>query len=233
MVALARLQSLTLLPSGARLAVVGGIAAGAVSAAAFALMPLGLLERLVVASGVASLVAAAAPPLGTTARAVLALGTGFTAAAVAWSALYLLVGPGGMFEGVLRAEPLAAPSAPVVRRADAHPDAPPRRPVSASELGTPLMDVEPSERTLPRDLEQPLAAFDPGAILAAPREPVRPVTPLAARPAPKPIGRIETFALAPLPGAGSGPKPDPAPPQTIEALLRRLEQGANRRAGMG
>lgn len=217
MVAFPRLQSLT-----PNVAPIGAALTGASVAAVFALMPGALLERAVWASGIAALVPAAAPPLGITARAVLALVAGGLGAAIVWSALYLLVGPGGLLEG-LRSRNRDVPA---VRRADAHPDAPPRRPVSAAELGTPLMDVAPVERPLPRDLEQPLAAFDPAAIPDHPRAPVRPVAPLAV----KPITRIETFALDPAPA--STIKPELASAQTIESLLRRLEQGTRRRASM-
>ncbi|MCI1142294.1 hypothetical protein MOP88_08260 [Sphingomonas sp. WKB10] len=65
-----------------------------------------------------------------TARAVLALAGGALAGAVIWSALFLLFGPGGLLA------PRAASSdgVPVLRRADAHPDAPARRPLSAADL---------------------------------------------------------------------------------------------------
>lgn len=210
---------------------IGGVAAGALVAAGFAVMPHAILERAVWASGIAAFLPAAAPPLGLTARAVLALLAGGLTAAIAWSALYLVFGPGGLLEGAVRRNR----DAPQVRRADAHPDAPPRRPVSAAELGTPLMDVPPVERPLPRDLEQPLAAFDPAAIPAEPLAPVRPVAALFAKPietpAAKPITRIETFALNPV--SATAPRPAPAAPQSIEALLRRLEQGASRRVNAG
>ena len=44
--------------------------------------------------------------------------------------------------------------------------APPRRPMTAADLGTPLMErmTPPVERPLPADLDQPLAAFDPAAV---------------------------------------------------------------------
>ena len=72
---------------------------------------------------------------------------------------------------------------------------------------------------MPTDLDTPLAAIDPGAIPALPREPVRPVAPLA------PGERLQTFALAPP----APRQPVATEPPSIEALLRRLEQGAGRR----
>lgn len=224
--------------------VTGAAIAGAAVALAAMLMPPGMLEGLAWDSGIAALIPAAAPPLGVTARALLALGGAGVAAAVAWAALYLLWGQGG---------PLATTrgDAPVLRRADAHPDAPPRWPISAADLGTPLMEVE---RAIPADLDQPIAAFDPYAIPAAAREPVRPVSPVElVRPAapiavpraevvagavdsdaprPLPLGRgerIETFEFTPV--VRIAPRaPEPEAPATIDTLLRRLEEGAVRRA---
>ena len=208
----------------------GAAALGALVALAVATASGASLDHAVEASGLASLVPVAAPPLGATARGLLALTAGGGVAAVVWAALYLVFGAGGAF---------AAPKAssdrvPAVRRADAHPDAPPRRPLTAAELddvsapteweeedaSSEFVPVtEPAERNLPADLDTPLAAFDPAAIPAAPREPVRPVAPLA------PGERLQTFALAPPPPKAAAP----AEPPSIEALLRRLEHGAERR----
>ena len=157
------------LPVGAAIAV------AVVAAVCFAVMPGSALEPLVWRTGIAALIPAAQPPLGLTARAVLALATAGVGAAVTWSALFLLVGPGGLLVRPAR----RTDGVPVVRRADAHPDAPPRRPMSAADLGTPLMEVSAAnpvelERSIPADLDQPLAAFDPHAILPVP--PVAPLT---------------------------------------------------------
>lgn len=223
MVAFIRSQGLTgVIP------VAGGVVAGASAVALFTLLPADSLSSLVWSSGIAALVPAAAPPLGITARALLALGGGVVAAAVAWSALFLLFGPGGWLAPKARGA-----GVPAVRRGDAHPDCPPRRPMSATELGTPMMEINalPGERALPRDLDQPLHAFDPGSVPDVPREPVRAVAPLA-RPALAPGERLETFALDPLP-AGPAIAPqrrEPPSQETIEALLRRLEEGADRRS---
>lgn len=98
-------------------------------------VPVELLQRAVVASGLPHLVAAAAPPLGFTARALVAL---------------LLTGFGGVLGlvvgwrlGARHRVPVdpatalevedAAPIAPRVRARDAHPDAPPRRPLVVSD----------------------------------------------------------------------------------------------------
>lgn len=205
---------------------IGGVLAGVVVAAFFLLISTDALESLVVNSGVASLVPAAAPPLGSTARVMLAFAFGALAASVLWSALFLLFGPGGLVSFETR----RSDGVPVIRRADAHPDAPPRKPMSASDLGTPMMDVPVPERPLPRDLDEPLSAFDPGALLPEPLAPVRPVTPLKVVPDREPeLGPITTFELTPMVRPVRD-TPEPVSPPTIEALLRRLEQGAGRRS---
>lgn len=194
-------------------------------------LPDAWLDAAVRAAGVAAVLPAAQSPLGATARGVLALGGGALAAAVAWAALYLLFGP----RGLLAARMPAADGVPIVRRADAHPDAPPRRPMTAAELNGPPAPIGravapvpaipvpmsgPLEREVPADLDVPLAALDPAAIPAAPREPVRALAPLA------PGERLQIFALAPPPPK----RAEPAEPPTIDALLRRLELGAGTRS---
>ncbi|MCP3735107.1 hypothetical protein M9979_09525 [Sphingomonas sp. RP10(2022)] len=204
----------------------GGALAGLAVAALFLLLPDTVLEDWVWRSGLPSLVAAAEPPLGTTARAVLTLAGGGLAAAVVWSALFLLFGPGGL----LTPKAVAVEGVPVLRRADAHPDAPARRPLSAADLGvpTPPEDVAPVApppppvvQAIPVDLDLPLAAFHPGALPDVPREPVRPVAPL--RP---PVALVEGERIATVQLPRSPAESTTAP--SIEALLKRLEQSARR-----
>ena len=157
----------------------GAIAAASLTALVFVAMPASLLDSLVVASGAPSALGAAQPPLGWTARACLALLTGSAIGLIAWAALFLAVGPRRVLIRLPVRRPRAA-GVPAVRRADAHPDAPPRPPILAErDLGTPFLDVHApeEERPLPVDLTTPLAAVDPRAILPVPREPVRPVPP--------------------------------------------------------
>ena len=201
------------------LPVYGAVAGGVVMAAVVALLSTGTLESLVWTTGVAALVPAASPPLGLTARMLLALGSGLLVGALLWSSLFLLFGPGGL---LARRAP-REDGMPVIRRADAHPDAPPRKPMTAADLGTPMMEVgigasgARDERTIPVDLDLPLAAFDPKAILPVPMEPVRPVPPLvqptmpvsSTMPVPptmiapvievSPTAEPETFVTAPAP----------------------------------
>lgn len=150
-------------------------------------VPVELLQRVVVASGLPHLVAAAAPPLGFTARALVAL---------------LLTGLGGVIGLALGLRLSArhrvaidpatwaevqddAPVAPRVRARDAHPDAPPRRPLVVSadmidESETAIL-IDESASTLPRlrplaaddalSAELAPAAFDPFAIYENEEEP--------------------------------------------------------------
>jgi hypothetical protein len=184
----------------------GAVAGGVVMAAIVAMLSTETLENLVWTTGVAALVPAALPPLGLTARVLLALGSGLLVGALLWSSLFLLFGPGGLLAKRTPRED----GVPVVRRADAHPDAPPRKPMSAADLGTPMMEVGVGgsggvrdERTIPADLDLPLAAFDPKAILPVPMAPVRPVSPLA-QPMIAPVvdmprsAEPSTFVTAPL-----------------------------------
>lgn len=106
-----------------------------------AMAPADLLENLVAASGLPNLVGAAEPPLGGKARAILSFVAG-SGAALALLAAYLVLEyraraarnrPSfGMTEGV-----------PALRRGDAHPDAPARRPIFAA------MDLGVVEEPLP------------------------------------------------------------------------------------
>ncbi|HVI99777.1 MAG TPA: hypothetical protein VM657_12010 [Sphingomonas sp.] len=200
---------------------------GLATALFFALAPIGLIEGLATGSGLVRVLPVAAPPLGITARMALILAGGAGVTALLWAGLYLAVGTRALaltFGGE-RAE-ADADEVPVLRRADAHPDAPARRPISAArDLGEPVIDLDPPARDLPDDLDLPLAAYDPGAILPVPAEPVRPVAPLARIERPQvidPGDRLETFVLKPV-------APRARPEATIHALLDRLEQGVARR----
>ena len=163
-----------------------------------ATVPSDVLNAAVDRAGFASILPAAASPIGTTGRTILALLAGAAIAACgllpqakAWvldrmdtfaRAPRTRVGSGGERE-----------EAPVVRRADAHPDAPPRRPIrAASDLGDPLPIfgeedqrsaplTPPAEQSLPADLDRPLAEFDPAAVPLHPMAPPEPIAPLVRR----------------------------------------------------
>jgi len=188
----------------------GAVTGGLLMTVIVALLSTETLEGLVWTTGVAALVPAASPPLGMTARVLLALGSGLLVGALLWSSLFLLFGPGGMLAKRTPRED----GMPVIRRADAHPDAPPRKPMSAADLGTPLMEVGVAgatdgaardERAIPADLDLPLAAYDPKAMRPVPMEPARPVAPLAQPTMVAPViesastAQPETFVTAPVP----------------------------------
>ena len=197
------------------LPVLGGAASAFVAAAAVVLLPADALASMIEGGGLPALFEAARPPLGGTARALLALGAATASGAVAWAALFLLFGPGGPF-----AREGGEDGMPVTRSADAHPDAPPRRPLGAVDLRPPA--PPPAECPLPADLDLPIAAFHPAALPPVPREPARPVPPLAPPREPLRAGeRISSVELPPARSAESG-----AP--SIESLLARLERGAER-----
>lgn len=208
-------------------AAIGAGFAGALAAAGMAAMPAPMLATLIDTLGLPDLIAAAAPPIGVTGRVLFALACGGVIGSVVWAVIVLAVGThwrrSASEEGM-----------PVLRRADIHPDAPARRPIFASEeLGPPLPPVQPViaaapaplpqplAQPLPRNLDVPLAQYDPDAIPAVPAEPVRAIAPIAAVRG----ERMETFALTPL--RRDVPLPEDRP--SLHALIDRLEKGAGRR----
>jgi hypothetical protein len=201
---------------------VGG-ALGLAVAAAIAVMPAGLLESLVMKSDVPAVLAAAAPPLGATARVLLLLVAGGGVALFAGLGLWLSFGNRYIALGRGPVDP----DLPQLRRADSHPDAPPRALVRAHrDLGAPPPAAAP-ERALPADLDSPLAEYDPGAIPDVPRAPVPAVAPLVRFERPQlidPGDRFETFDLVPV---------ATEPTATLHALLDRLERGFARRPQPG
>ncbi|GAA0330298.1 hypothetical protein GCM10009087_45600 [Sphingomonas oligophenolica] len=234
MVFVSRRQRLNLPIAPLVAALIGGL-----TALVFALMPVDRLEDFVIDSGIAAVLPAAEPPLGDTARAVLIMVGGGGTALIAWFALFLMIGARAIV--IQRSGASDEGRAPVLRRADAHPDAPARRPLFANrELGTPFLDVranrpihivadlreaedarfEPvtEERDLPADLDTPLAAFDPQAIPEEPLDWFRKPAPLLRTPRRQvfdPSERFETFDLTPMrrsaPSPLSPPTPFPAP----------------------
>jgi len=219
---------------------------GGVAAAVCFVLPVPMLEGLVSDSGLPSVLSAAAPPLGLNARLAIAGGAGGLVAVFSWLALFIVLGSRGLTIG--RAKDVDGDAAPVLRRADAHPDAPARAPLLATrDLGTPFLEVsapvkaeavdhvdqidstprpapEPIvEQDLPFDLEQPLAAFDPEAIPEVPMPPPVQIAPLRqpARPATFDTSeRFETFELTPIRRTPPPPRLSPAPRQREQAIAR-------------
>lgn len=215
-----------------------GLIAGVLIAAGSALIPGAVLESWVRASGLPDVIAAAEPPLGLTARAVLSVLGGGVAGMLIWRLAVLIVGArivtlGGALN--TEGENGAGRHVPIIRRADAHPDAPPRAPLHATrELGTPFLDIHAPlvagpldapgaqgaidaldiamARDVPDNLDIPLAAFDPLAFSAARGSGHRmgqgmamPISRFAAG------ERIETFELTPIVRA---PQPEVGSPST-------------------
>ncbi|WP_294322105.1 hypothetical protein [uncultured Sphingomonas sp.] len=208
-------------------------ASGLIVAIAIAVVPMWRIETVVSGTGLPALLPIAAPPLGWTARAALMLVTALAVAVPVWIALTLLA--------VRR--PVALPAAdavveeapPSVRRADAHPDAPPRPPVRAArDLGMPFLDpVAPGEAevTLPRDLDTPMAMFDPAALPMVPAAPPPTVRPLF-RPVTADPEAIAADEPAPEPPVEPPVEPvaDPAPTAAgLSDLIDRLDRGLQRR----
>jgi hypothetical protein len=164
-----------------------GVAVGIVT------VPSDVLNAAVDRGGFSTVLPAAASPIGATGRTLIALLTGLLIAACGFAPQLkaLLVERVDAFARRPRPAATGEEDAPVVRRADAHPDAPPRRPIrAASDLGDPLPIFgeedrrsaplpPPLERPLPDDLDRPLADFDPAAVPLRPMAPPEPVAPLA------------------------------------------------------
>lgn len=179
------------------IAAVGAGVLAALAGLAVLVAPTALLEAFAVDSGIAAIVAAAEPPLGMTARAALTLAAAGTMFALAWVLLDLL-GPGRTVAlDRLPALPKLPDLPGFAVRALAGADAPgtkaqretAREPVRAArDLGVPFLQVSVArapapipdvERELPKDLDLPLAHFDPGAVPSVPAQPVPLVAALA------------------------------------------------------
>lgn len=200
---------------------------GVIAAALVAAMPQASLDVLMWRLWLPQIIPAATPPIGATGRTLLALAVlapFAVAAALAWRLR-------GRTPTLLKRRTVSR-EVPTIRRADAHPDHPPRRPIRAEEdLGPPLpiITIAPArgvpepEQPLPADLDQRLASFDPISIPDVPREPCRAVPPLAVvvvpareedeEPVEEPI--LDFLAEAPEPEAEPEPEPVPAEPQPI------------------
>ena len=177
--------------------------AGTGAAVAVLTLPVGLLELVVSSTGVSELVPATAPPLGETARLLVA---GFAGTMTAGAAMaighadatdrgeekmgFALSKLTAMARGG-RERP-ALQGVPTLRRADAHPDAPARRPIFASEdFGA--SDIFARPVPAPEREPEPEPAAVPPAMTKAPVE-----AKVAAAPA-------QTLAAADIPARPSEP----------------------------
>ncbi|HEX8579702.1 MAG TPA: hypothetical protein VF655_08940 [Allosphingosinicella sp.] len=197
-----------------------GLAGAAFAFAAFAL-PEWRLTQLALGSGLANIFPPAQPPLGLTARALFAGGVGVIALIGSYLLLRLADRPRVAKREVTEAD---APPEPIrLRRADAHPDAPARRPLTARDLGEPAEDP-PEELLLAPETEAPafLVEQEPETVEAEPVEAeAEPEAPLVWPPEP-------VAEEAPQPEPEHEPAPAPAEAEaepSITKLMQRLEFG--------
>jgi hypothetical protein len=228
-----------------------GLAAlSAVSAAfvAFA-MPESLFSGLVETSRIPEFVPAAQPPLGETARFAASGAASLLTFSSVWALMALL----GRVPAKRRPEGAGnvKAEAPKLRRADAHPDAPARRPLLARDLGEPL-DLEEFEEASARAEthfetapHRPLPAFllpeAPEAERGAQAEPAeqeqqvqwQPSEPESAepeaeaRPEPEPEAEPAILPISEL--AAQLPEAEAGPDQSLSQMVNRIEFGLSRK----
>ncbi len=210
------------------------VVAGGLAALGVAMIPVPALEALVMDSGLPSILAAAEPPLGLTARLAVALGTGVFVGALMWLSAFILLGSRGLTIGgeAEQVDPADVP-VPVLRRADAHPDAPPRPPLLATrDLGKPFLEIragapaapaepvpQPEDEHVdfdvifpPRPISAPVLAVMPEPVVEAPE--VQDVQEVQARNAPEPVAEVpEVVEVA-----------ADAPTEAVVALAQLVEQ---------
>lgn len=208
-------------------------ALGALAALSVAAVPGAMLEQAVSASGLPAVIAAAEPPLGMTARIALALAAGLVVAGVA--RLLLLVILGDSAEGAAVEARDDAPAPPSIRRADAHPDAPPRPPLLATrDLGTPFLEVRAGGK--PDEDDAPLPALPEPVPLTAPvidadARPL-PLGPAVPRPAANDLPPLQVREApsepewSPPPAAHQGPPPERPLPEDFDQPLAAFDPQA-------
>ena len=229
----------------------GGLAALACLSAGFLVfaMPETLFTGLVETSRLPDFVPAAQPPLGATARLAAAGATALIVLAAVWILMDFL----GRRPASRKAEATSGAQAPKLRRADAHPDAPARRPLLARDLGEPLdlhdfpeaaaeeeaqaPVAETEHRPLPAFLiaqdEEPAAAAraegDPGQPGSRPAEPVvwTPSRTEPALPEPEPRAEAEPLPIAAL--TAQLPEAEAKTDQSLTQLVHRIEFGLARK----
>jgi hypothetical protein len=206
-----------------------GLAAFAAVSAGFVAfaMPDPLFAGLVEASRLPELVAAARPPLGDTARLAAAAAALLGSFAAVWALMAAL----GRRPARRETAPEAAIQVPRQRRADAHPDAPPRPPLLARDLGEPLeLDEVAPEPIADAPFEEVDHRPLPGFLIPQEAEP-EPVAeaeiaePEATLPEPDaeapPIGEL----AARLPEADAEEESD----SSLSQLVSRIEFGLSRK----
>ena len=211
-------------PARGALSLESGVAAFAAAAVGFAVyaMPSDMFADIVAASGLPGFLAAAQPPLGLTAR----LAAVAAASIVAFGAVWALLRALDRVPARSRPEPVIEQAqeeaeVPRLRRFDAHPDAPARRPIFATrDLGEPEMEAEAEEAVE----AEPLLLDEPAPEPEPESEP---------EPEPIAIEEPQPFEMERIdPAAFDTPAAPPEPAereQSISNLMRRLEGGLSRR----
>ncbi len=191
---------------------VAGLAALAVAFAAFTI-PDALLGRAVEATGLPAVLTAAQPPLGSTARVLLAVSGAFAAFVLAFALLRWLDRFAGRSSAPVAIDVAIEPAAPRIHRADAHPDAPPRPPISAArDLGEPAPPSRPAALAVEEAATAPVV------------QPPRPVAPSASLT--DLMARLER-GLAKREGAepANAPEANVAPPAPSNDRLQSAIEG--------
>jgi hypothetical protein len=191
-----------------------GLAALAAVSAGFVVlaMPDSVFSGLVETSRLPAFVPAAQPPLGETARlAALGAAALLTFAAV-WALMTALGRAPARRKPETPAEADAEAKAPRLRRADAHPDAPARRPLLARDLGEPL-DLEDHAQVPAEKASFGQAALEEAPIEEAPFEEA-PFEEAGDRPLP---GFLIPQAPEPEPVAEAQPEWSQAEPERCDA----------------
>lgn len=150
---------------------------GLIVAALILMTPNPWFEAFVVESGLSGLISAAEPPLGARARIVFALVAALIVTSAAWIVLSFILNRKQRAADEVdefsaefpEIEERIGRRAGALRPADAHPDAPYRRPIMAEDdLGTPLdlVDVEPQDAENGISAEEPLDLGEIAEIVA-------------------------------------------------------------------
>jgi hypothetical protein len=219
-----------------------GVAALAALSAGFVTyaMPEALFSRLITASHLPDFLAAAQPPLGMKARlAVIAVAI-LVVYAFVWTLLRAIDSIGAKRPAAPADAGEEAPP-PRLRRADAHPDAPSRRPIFAGrDLGEPGFDGEPLElepetalaaEPEPEFEPQPAAEPLPAFLVPQPEAEAEPVT--AAQQGPDDFAEHSFHESSDEPEEESGEEEEATAPegddQSLTRLMQRFESGLGRK----
>ena len=211
------------------MAAFAGTAAGFVMFA----MPDWQFHQIVELSGLPLVLSAAQPPLGTTARAAVVI----AAAVGTWTLVWLVLR--ALSKKPAEPKPRSQPveievPLPRLRRADAHPDAPARRPILAAlELGAPLDQAPQNE--IPDEVDVAEEALEEEAREEEVASAERPLPSFIMVPQASDESEAEEDPEVPEVFDSVAPAPSAADLEraSISHLMQRLELGLLRREGQG